>query len=325
MIIFLEPFGTYWKIILAKYLANIIHCSQTSQLWSGSMGFSAESNWTQICHMHAWQRVLDPNCNCNCTIAPGVPHLQLMFTQLQQVSQLVLQHCNLSVKICKWGCTLHTPVLYQCTEHTGAVPLYCTHKCCTTVLHTQVQYHCNAHTGAVPLYRTHRCCTTTAHTGAAPLYCTHKCCTTVLHTQVLYHCTAHTGAVPLYCTPRYCTTVLHTKVLYHCAARTWAVPLYCAQWRMEPPLGCWPWDPLRDPSTTVTLWVLHTLSPIWGVPPKVSPCNTLQMSFGAKILHTTQFEIERRSYGQSMTYFRFFSCGGQTNFTGFHSFFLCAL
>ena len=35
----------------------------------------------------------------------------------------------------------------------------------------------------------------------------------------------------------------------------------------------------------------------------------------------TQFEIKRRSYGQSMTYFRFFSCGGQTNFTGCHSFF----
>ena len=30
---------------------------------------------------------------------------------------------------------------------------------------------------------------------------------------------------------------------------------------------------------------------------------------------TTQFEIERRSYGQSMTYFRFFSCGGQNDFT----------
>ena len=39
----------------------------------------------------------------------------------------------------------------------------------------------------------------------------------------------------------------------------------------------------------------------------------------------TQFEIERRSYGQSMTHFRFFSCGGQNNFTGYHSFSLCAL
>ena len=39
----------------------------------------------------------------------------------------------------------------------------------------------------------------------------------------------------------------------------------------------------------------------------------------------TQFEIERRIYGQSMTYFRFFSCRGQNNFTGCHSFFLCAL
>ena len=29
--------------------------------------------------------------------------------------------------------------------------------------------------------------------------------------------------------------------------------------------------------------------------------------------HKTQFEIECRSYGQSMTYFRFFSCGGQNN------------
>ena len=37
----------------------------------------------------------------------------------------------------------------------------------------------------------------------------------------------------------------------------------------------------------------------------------------------TQFEIERRSYGQSMTYFRFFSCGGQNNFAGCHSFFMC--
>ena len=27
----------------------------------------------------------------------------------------------------------------------------------------------------------------------------------------------------------------------------------------------------------------------------------------------TQFEIERRSCGQSMTTFRFFSCGGQNN------------
>ena len=43
------------------------------------------------------------------------------------------------------------------------------------------------------------------------------------------------------------------------------------------------------------------------------------------LLIKTQFEIERRSYGQSMTYFRFFSCGGQTNFIGCHSFFVCAL
>ena len=66
--------------------------------------------------------------------------------------------------------------LYHCTAHTGAVPLYCTNKCCTTVLHTQVLYHY------------------TANTDAVPPYCTHRCCTTVLHTQVLYHCTAHTGA-----------------------------------------------------------------------------------------------------------------------------------
>ena len=38
-------------------------------------------------------------------------------------------------------------------------------------------------------------------------------------------------------------------------------------------------------------------------------------------MHMTQFEIERRSYGQSMTYFRFFSCEGQNYFTGCHSFF----
>ena len=36
----------------------------------------------------------------------------------------------------------------------------------------------------------------------------------------------------------------------------------------------------------------------------------------------TQFEIENRSYSQSMTYFRFFSCGGQkNNLAGCHSFF----
>ena len=39
------------------------------------------------------------------------------------------------------------------------------------------------------------------------------------------------------------------------------------------------------------------------------------------ILSRTQFEIECRSCGQSMTSFRFFSCGGQNNFTGCHSFF----
>ena len=35
----------------------------------------------------------------------------------------------------------------------------------------------------------------------------------------------------------------------------------------------------------------------------------------------TQFEIEGRSCGQSMTNFRFFSCGGENNFTDCHSFF----
>ena len=35
----------------------------------------------------------------------------------------------------------------------------------------------------------------------------------------------------------------------------------------------------------------------------------------------TQFEIERRSCGQSITNFRFFSCGGQNKFTGRDSFF----
>ena len=37
----------------------------------------------------------------------------------------------------------------------------------------------------------------------------------------------------------------------------------------------------------------------------------------------TQFEIERRSCGQSMIYLRFFSCKGQNNFTGVY-FFVCA-
>ena len=54
---------------------------------------------------------------------------------------------------------LHTQVLYHCTEHTGAVPLYCTHMCRTTVPHTQVLYTCNTHVIAVPLYCKHRCCT----------------------------------------------------------------------------------------------------------------------------------------------------------------------
>ena len=53
--------------------------------------------------------------------------------------------------------------MYHCTAHTGAVPLYCTHRCCTTVLHTQVLYHCTARIGEIPLYWTHRCCTTVLH------------------------------------------------------------------------------------------------------------------------------------------------------------------
>ena len=36
----------------------------------------------------------------------------------------------------------------------------------------------------------------------------------------------------------------------------------------------------------------------------------------------TQFEIERRSCVQSMTNYRFFSCGGQHNFTGFQFFYM---
>ena len=38
----------------------------------------------------------------------------------------------------------------------------------------------------------------------------------------------------------------------------------------------------------------------------------------------TEFEIERRSCGQSMTNFRFFTCGGQNNFIGCHYYFVCA-
>ena len=54
------------------------------------------------------------------------------------------------------------------------------------------------------------------------------------------------------------------------------------------------------------------------------------LNFTAFLISTTmvdywcmiQFEIEHRSCGQSMINFRFFSCGGQTNFTGCHSFFM---
>ena len=55
----LEPSGTYCKIIIAKHFANIIYCSQTSQLWNGSMGFSAESTWTS----HLYPR--DPQCSAD--------------------------------------------------------------------------------------------------------------------------------------------------------------------------------------------------------------------------------------------------------------------
>ena len=59
---------------------------------------------------------------------------------------------------------------------------------------------------------------------------------------------------------------------------------------------------------------------MYEIKPKLGSVDPLVL---LRFLHKTQFEIERRSYGQSMTYFRFFSCGGQTNFTGFHSFFMC--
>ena len=205
--------------------------------------------------MHAWQRVLDPNCNWCCTTAPGVAHLQLMFAHLQ----LVLRHCDLYFKKFEWCRALQTQVLYHCTAHTGAVPLYCTNRCSTTALNTRVLYHCTAHPGAVPLYCTHRCCTTVLHTQVL---------STVLHTKVLYHCTANTGAVPLYCTTRCCATVLHAPELYH----------YCAQWRMEPPgksLGQTPSGPeaprvfgletpLGNPPTTIPPQLFHTLSPNLG-------------------------------------------------------------
>ena len=38
-------------------------------------------------------------------------------------------------------------------------------------------------------------------------------------------------------------------------------------------------------------------------------------------VYMTQFEFEGRSCGQSITNFRFFSCGGQNKFTGCHSLF----
>ena len=119
----------YWKIMIifptsgtlrdilqnnsSKNLANIIYCYQTSQLWSGSTGFSAESTWTPICHMHVWQRVLDPNCNWCCTTAPGVAHLQLMFTHLQ----LMFTHLQLVSQPCNWSCKFENCVA------TGVTPL----------------------------------------------------------------------------------------------------------------------------------------------------------------------------------------------------------
>ena len=53
-----DPSGTLQNNFKQKKLANIIYAN--IQLWSGSTEFSAESTWTPICHMHAWQRVLDP-------------------------------------------------------------------------------------------------------------------------------------------------------------------------------------------------------------------------------------------------------------------------
>ena len=110
---FLEPSGTYCKIILAKHLANLIYCS--SQLWSGSMGLGAESTWTPICRIQVWQKVLDPNCNWCCTPSPGVAHLQLMFAHLQLMFahlQLVSQPCDWSQtwQPCNWCYTLSTVV-----------------------------------------------------------------------------------------------------------------------------------------------------------------------------------------------------------------------
>ena len=39
--------------------------------------------------------------------------------------------------------------------------------------------------------------------------------------------------------------------------------------------------------------------------------------------YMSQFEIERRSCGQSITNYRFFSCGGKNNLTGCNFFFTC--
>ena len=51
--------------------------------------------------------------------------------------------------------------------------------------------------------------------------------------------------------------------------------------------------------------------------------ETLMKPIFLHVYYMTQFEIERKSCGQSMTNFRFFSCGGQNNFSGCHSFFMC--
>ena len=36
--------------------------------------------------MHAWKRVLDPNCSCNCTIAPSVAQMQPTSTKMRRQS-----------------------------------------------------------------------------------------------------------------------------------------------------------------------------------------------------------------------------------------------
>ena len=61
---------------------------------------------------------------------------------------------------------------------------------------------------------------------------------------------------------------------------------------------------------------------IGSFPSSPTYCLTTSYNNKRQQYHTTQFEIERRSYGQSMTYFRFFSSGGQNNFAGCHFFYV---